>query len=73
MRHAATNVGMLRQARAALEDEAASRPAARSSSPGSTSTKATAITPRRSVTTTGEQYIMEANTCKWRRTAALTR
>jgi hypothetical protein len=26
MRHAATNVGMLRQARAALEDEAASRP-----------------------------------------------
>jgi hypothetical protein len=29
MRHAATNVGMLRQARAALEDEAASRPAAR--------------------------------------------
>jgi hypothetical protein len=28
MRHAATNVGMLRQARAALEDEAASRPAA---------------------------------------------
>jgi hypothetical protein len=29
MRHAATNVGMLRQARAALEDEAASRPVAR--------------------------------------------
>ena len=28
MRHAATNVGMLRQARAALEDEAASRPVA---------------------------------------------
>jgi hypothetical protein len=29
MRHAATNVGMLRQARAALGDEAASRPVAR--------------------------------------------
>jgi hypothetical protein len=29
MRHAATNAGMLRQARAALEDEAASRPVAR--------------------------------------------
>jgi hypothetical protein len=29
MRHAATNVGMLRQARAALEDEAARRPVAR--------------------------------------------
>jgi hypothetical protein len=29
MRHAATNVGMLRQARAALEDEAASRPVVR--------------------------------------------